>query len=138
MLNDMKISAKLSGSFAILLALMVFLGGFSLYQLNSLNKAATAITGEWLPASKSAADMNLHTSDLRIAEISHILSTSEQDMQQVEKEMADLLAKIGKSGEESRKLISTPEEQKIFDLFSERWEQYLAAQRSVDRTVPCQ
>jgi len=131
MLNDMKIGTKLSGSFAVLLVLMVFLGGFSLYQLNSLNNAATAITGEWLPASKAAADLNLHTSDLRIAEISHILSTSDQDMQQIEKEIADLLAKIGKTGEESRKLISSPEEQKIFDSFSERWEQYLAAQRQL-------
>jgi len=131
MLNDMKIGTKLSGSFVILLGLMVFLGSFSLYQLNNLNNAATAISGEWLPASKAAADLNLHTSDLRIGEMSHVLSTSDQDMQHYEKEITDLLARIGKTGEESRKLISSPEEQKIFDSFSERWEQYIAAHRQL-------
>ena len=127
MLNDMKIGTKLSGSFMVLLGFMIFLGVFSLFQLNNLNKAATAITGEWLPASKAAADLNLFTSDFRIGEMSHVLSTSEQDMNHYEKEIANLQARIKKSSEESRRLISSPEEQKIFDSFSERWGQYLTA-----------
>ncbi|AEJ00796.1 methyl-accepting chemotaxis sensory transducer [Nitrosomonas sp. Is79A3] len=131
MLNDMKIGTKLSGSFMVLLGFMIFLGVFSLFQLNSLNKAATAITGEWLPASKAAADLNLFTSDFRIGEMSHVLSTSEQDMQHYEKEIANLLSRIEKASEESKRLISSPEEQKIFDLFSERWGQYLAAHRQL-------
>ena len=131
MLSDMKIGAKLSGSFMVLLGIMIFLGVFSLFQLNNLNKAATAITGEWLPASKAAADLNLFTSDFRIGEMSHVLSTSEQDMQHYEKEIANLLARIERTGEESRKLISSPEEQKIFDSFSERWGQYLTAHRQL-------
>ncbi|MBY0483169.1 MAG: MCP four helix bundle domain-containing protein, partial [Nitrosomonas sp.] len=131
MLNDMKIGTKLSGSFMVLLGFMIFLGVFSLFQLNSLNKAATAITGEWLPASKAAADLNLFTSDFRIGEMSHVLSTSEQDMHHYEKEIANLLPRIDKASEESKRLISSPEEQKIFDLFSERWGQYLAAHRQL-------
>ncbi len=127
MLNEMKIGTQLVGAFMALLGFMVFLGGFSLYQLNSLNNAATAITGEWLPASKAAADLNLFTSDLRIGEMSHVLSTSDQDMNHYEKEIANLQARIEKSSEESRRLISSPGEQKIFDLFSERWRQYLTA-----------
>ncbi len=94
MLDDMKIGTKLLGSFVVLLGFMIFLGIFSLFQLSSLNKAATAITGEWLPASKAAADLNLFTSDLRIGEMSHVLSTSDQDMNHYEKEIANLLARI--------------------------------------------
>ena len=48
--------------------------------------------------------------------MSHVLSTSEQDMQHYEKEISNLLARIEKTSEESRKLISSPEEQKIFDF----------------------
>ncbi|MBP6367118.1 MAG: MCP four helix bundle domain-containing protein [Nitrosomonas sp.] len=127
MLDDMKIGTKLLGSFVVLLGFMIFLGIFSLFQLSSLNKAATAITGEWLPASKAAADLNLFTSDLRIGEMSHVLSTSDQDMNHYEKEIANLLARIEKTSEESKRLISSPEEQKIFDSFSEQWRQYLTA-----------
>ncbi|MBV6448356.1 methyl-accepting chemotaxis protein [Nitrosomonas sp.] len=131
MLDNMKIGTKLLGSFALLLGFMIFLGIFSVFQLGSLNKAATAITGEWLPASKAAADLNLFTSDLRIGEMSHVLSTSDQDMQHYEKEINSLLTKIEKTSQESKKLISSPEEQKIYDLFVERWGRYLAAHQQL-------
>ena len=126
MFQNMKIGTKLMGSFAVILSITTFLGLFSLLQLNNLNNATTEITQNWLPASRVAADLNLNTSDLRIAEMSHVLSTSEQDMQHQEKVIADLMTTIEKNRAESKRLIANSEEQKIFDEFSKRWEQYQA------------
>ncbi|OQW39369.1 MAG: chemotaxis protein [Proteobacteria bacterium SG_bin4] len=123
--SNMKIGNKLIGSFAILLCITAFLGLFSLTQLNNLNTASTEITGNWLPASKVAAEMNIQTSDLRIAEMSHVLSTTDQDMQRYEKNIAELTLALENNRKESAKLVANPEEQKIFDSFSRKWEAYL-------------
>ena len=131
MFSNMKVGTKLMGSFAAVLSISAFLGLFSLFQLNNLNSATTEITSNWLPASRFAADLNLNTSDLRIAEMNHVLSTSEHDMQHQEKVIADLMSTIEKNRMESKRLIATPEEQKIFDEFNKRWEQYQTDHRQL-------
>jgi len=131
MFSNMRIGTKLIGSFAVLLGITALLGVFSLFQLRGLNNATVEITSNWLPASRYAADLNLNTSDLRIAEMQHVLSTSDQDMQHYEKIIAGLMATIEKNSIESARLVASPEEQKIFDEFSKRWKNYLNDHRQL-------
>ena len=126
---DTKISTKLIGSFAVLLIMMVFLGGFSVFQLNRMNDATTEISTNWLVSTRLATELNTNTSDFRIGEMSHILSTTESDMRRFEKEIADVLATFERNRIAFVKVISSPEEQKMYDDFSRKWETYLAEHR---------
>ncbi len=75
--------------------------------------------------------MNTGTSDFRAAELQHVLSVDEAEMTKYEKELADLHAALGKSIAAYAKLVSSPEEQKLFDSFTLGWNQYLAENKKV-------
>ena len=129
--NDMKIGTKLIGSFAVLLGITAFLGVFALSQMNRMNDATTEITGNWLPAVQAISEINTNTSDLRIGEMSHVLSTEDKAMEKYEKEISDLAVSIDKNIKIYEKLISSPEEQRMYDDFMQKWNLYVAEHRKL-------
>jgi methyl-accepting chemotaxis protein len=105
---------------------MILLGGFSVYRLQEVNSIAAEINENWLPSALHLSDMNTNTSDFRVAELQHILSTDPKEMANYEKDMAQVIANFNKNNEAYKKLISSSEEQKLYDDFSAKWKAYLA------------
>ena len=128
---DLKIFAKLMGAFLAVLLLTVFLGMFSILQLSKVNEVATAMKVNWMPSVRVVSDMNTNTSDFRVAELQHILSTDDKEMAKYEKDMTMVAAGFEKNNVEYVKLISSPEERKIYDGFKKNWDEYLAEHRKV-------
>lgn len=110
---DLRVATKLVISFLAVLALATFLGVFSIVQLALVNQTSTDMELNWMPSVRATSDMNTNTSDYRIAELQHILSTEDAQMKDWEKTMAEVLANFEKNDAEYVKLISDPEEQKI-------------------------
>ncbi len=122
---DMKIGAKLATAFLAVCVLMVILGVFSIIQLDKVNQTSTDMEVNWMPSVRVTSDMNTNTSDFRIGELQHILSLNDAEMARYEKAMADVLAVFEKNSAEYEKLISSPDEQKIYDDFKRRWADYM-------------
>ncbi|HZV63549.1 MAG TPA: methyl-accepting chemotaxis protein [Telluria sp.] len=122
---DLKISAKLMGAFLVVLLLTVFLGMFSILQLSKVNEVATAMKVNWMPSVRVVSAMNTNISDFRIAELQHIVSTDEKEMAKYEQDMTTVAAEFEKNNVEYVKLISSPDEQKIYDRFKKNWHEYL-------------
>ena len=123
----MKLRTKLSLSMGLLMAMLCGLGIFSLYQMNNINDASTEISKNWMPSTVNAQRLNTLTSDYRIQEILHIYSTDKQDMAFYVKRMDDILAQFNQTSAKCSKLLSSPEEQKLYDEFLVAWKEYMAA-----------
>lgn len=123
--NELRVGTKLTLSFVVVLVLMIFLGVLSILKLAQVNQTSTDMEVNWMPSTRAAGEMNTATSDYRIAELQHILSIDEADMTKYEKLLADINRGIEKTEAEYAKLVSSPEEQRIYDSFVQSWKEYL-------------
>ncbi|GGC68754.1 methyl-accepting chemotaxis protein [Undibacterium terreum] len=129
--NNMKISSKLMTSFILMMALTVVLGIFSISKLNQVNQASTDIATNWLPSIRTGLQMQASLARFRISELQHILSTEDADMAAAEKAMETRLGIFRKSQEVYEKLISEPEEKKIYPEFQKSFDSYIATNKKL-------
>jgi methyl-accepting chemotaxis protein len=124
--NNMKIGTKLLLSFSVLILLAIFLGLFSLYQMTKINKTTNDFTLKWMPSVRITADMNTDASIFRIAELQQVLSDDAREMEVYYENELDRVASVfNNHRQEYEKLISSPEEQNMYDEFSKKWKAYL-------------
>ncbi|QBE66354.1 methyl-accepting chemotaxis protein [Pseudoduganella lutea] len=125
------VASKLRLAFGITVALTLLLGGFSLLKLDSVNQTSTEMEVNWMPSVRYAGDMNTATSDFRIAELQHILSHDEAEMTNYERTLEQVGKTLASSRTEYERLISSNEEQQLYDKFSVAWNAYLSQHREV-------
>ncbi|MBK8160098.1 MAG: MCP four helix bundle domain-containing protein [Rhodospirillaceae bacterium] len=130
-MKNLRIGTKLSIAIGILLLGLISLGGLAIYNLAVVNDQSTIIATNWLPSVDITDKLNMNTSDYRIAQGTHIMSTDEAEMAKAE---ADIEA-VGKVITDNRKiyepLISSDEERGLYDQFAKQWEDYLAVSAEV-------
>ena len=127
-LSEIKISIKLIGGFAIVLALATAQSLFGVYTLSDVNSKSTEIADNWLPSVKLSSDINTNTSDFRIAQLKHVLAADDASMDAIEKDMAAVTATLEKNRSTYVKLISSDEERKLYEAFDSEWKKYLSFQ----------
>ena len=125
-LSDLKLSTKLIGGFAIVLALATAQSLYGVYVLKQVNDKSTEISENWLPSVKVTSDINTNTSDFRIGQLQHVLASDDAAMNAFEKEMAEVTAALEKNRSTYVKLISSDEERKLYGAFDSEWKKYLS------------
>ena len=128
---NLKIATKLFFSFGIVIALTLALGLLSIDKLDQVNQTANELDENWLPSVRLVSDVDTNNSDFRGAELQHILAADEKEMDQHEKTMRDVNAELDKNLNDFKKLIHSPEEQKLYESFRKNWEEYLAESKKV-------
>jgi methyl-accepting chemotaxis protein len=123
--RDLRIATKILLSFVLVLTITACLGLFALSEMSDVRMSADEIATNWLPSVKHVSDMNTNTSDFRIAELQHILSTDEDQMIASEKEMDRVAAALRKNEEAYQPLISSKEERRQYDDFKVQWAEYM-------------
>ncbi len=124
--NNIRISVRLLISFLLVILATTVLGTVSMAELNIVNNQSTIIAENWLPSVASVESMNTLTADLRIAELMHVSSLTDQDMKVWEKEILDREAAVEEGMETYEGLISSDEERRIWPLFKDSYEKYLS------------
>jgi methyl-accepting chemotaxis protein len=127
--HPLSVAARLSIAFGLVIALLCGSAVLAIVRMGHINNASTDITTNWLPSSIVSSALNTHTSDFRIAEFQHVLSTDERDMQGYEADMKNLLATIEAKSKDYDKLISSDGERAIWQRFQAAWGDYLAVNR---------
>ncbi len=130
-MNRISIKAKVSGTFGLVLAILVVLGGFSVYELAAVNRTSTDMAENWLPSVQSLGEINAAVSDFRAAEENHILQTDDAGMSAAETAMAKASDNLAKARAAYESLISAGEERALYKAFSDAWDGYKAVNRSV-------
>jgi methyl-accepting chemotaxis protein len=97
--RNLKIAKKLNVVVAAMLALMLGLGVFSIFQLYELNRVTNEINHRWAPGMRSALEIKYGLTRFRSFELFHVVSTEpeilrkyEQDMERQMRQVRDGLA----------------------------------------------
>jgi methyl-accepting chemotaxis protein len=125
-LHDLRIAAKLIVSFSIVLALCTALGVFSIVQLGRVNQTTTDIETNWMPSVQVLLTLKYNVSRIRALEAQHVLSTDAEEMKGIEQKLTDQLAELRKNSADYAKLISEPEEKRLYGDFAKSRDGYLA------------
>ena len=122
-----KIGPRLAAAMGVMLALLILVTVMAMLQMMRMRSATLDITSNWLPSVSLVNQINTNTSDFRIAETAHVLATEDAAMAVKDKAMANVLAELGKNRAAYEKLISSPEEKRLYDSFTADWKSYMAA-----------
>lgn len=99
--------------------------------INQLHSASTEINRRWLPGAIHVGQINMLTSDFRINELQHVLSTQDHDMAVYEQRMDGLLKQINGELSAYESLIRTDAQRRLYEDFLGKWQEYLAINRSM-------
>jgi methyl-accepting chemotaxis protein len=122
-----KIGQRLAAVMGLMLALLMLMSALAILEMSRMQAQTRDITTNWLPSVALVNQINTNTSDYRIAETGHVLATEDADMAVKDKEMATVMAEFDKNRAAYARLISSPEEQRLYDAFLADWKAYMAA-----------
>lgn len=130
-MNGWTLARKLSASFGTLLLLCLLLGALGLWQMSRINAATVEIAENWLPSVETLAEIRAYANQLRRAESDHILSADQAEMDEVDKRIHDLHNKLADFERRYVPLISSPEEQALWNDVQKQKAAYLLTQENL-------
>ncbi|GAB6108311.1 methyl-accepting chemotaxis protein [Fusibacter bizertensis] len=90
----MNIKTKITGSFVILLLLMLALGILSVWSLDNVNDVSTEIATYQIPSLMNADDIKYTLARIRSLEFQHVILTNITDMDELEVRMVDMFSEL--------------------------------------------
>lgn len=124
-MKNWKISTRLTGAFALLVAMLLALALTSFMQLSSLRNETENITGNWLPGVEAVNALEAYSADLRLTILAHVLSTDDAAKASIDKQISEQRTKLAEMRKSYENLISSPEEKKLYDDYVENWSKYV-------------
>ena len=105
----------------IILDLLAITGAFL------LNQQTTKLADEWLVAVELSGEMNYLTSDYRMRQFGHAISSTEEQFSAYEKEIEEAGARIEEVIQEYEKTISSEEDEELYEQAVKLWDNYRLA-----------
>ncbi|WP_181707698.1 methyl-accepting chemotaxis protein [Chthonobacter rhizosphaerae] len=125
------VRTSLIACFSLILLAVAALGFAAVAGSNALRDNTAAIATNWLPSVRIVNVINTATSDYRIAEASHIMSSSDAGMAKAESDIRVVSQAIEDARRTYEALISSDEEQAIYDTFGKLWGTYLTQSAAI-------
>ncbi|WP_459479675.1 methyl-accepting chemotaxis protein [Clostridium saccharoperbutylacetonicum] len=125
------IKSKLILLTAMLIISMISLGVYSINNLNIVNQISTDMSVQLIPSIIQSGSINTMTSDYRILEYEHIISTDPSDMNKKEKEMEDKNKEIQDIISVYEKSFFDDKDKKLFEDAKNNWNEYLKIHEKV-------
>ena len=121
--SKMKITSKLGVGFGAILALVVILGAFSLFQLSKLNANVLDIGTNWMASITYISQLRFDASKLRRWEINSFLTTDKSGAQ---RETDGAMAGIAEDEKLYEPTIASEQERALYQGFRSEWDKHLA------------
>jgi methyl-accepting chemotaxis protein len=123
---NLKIATKLIVSFGLVLLLTLVLGISNIFSMDKVNQASSDLADNWMPSVQAVMELRADFGEFRRWELSHLLYDDPAAMAKMEQRMSDTLAAMKTHGDKYSKLISSPEEQALYDEFNREWASFMA------------
>ena len=130
-MGKLTIKNKLIMAFTFLLSVILVIGVYSEKTIEDVNKRLTEITMLAIPGIQSSGNINIMTSDYRILEFNHIIATSNESMNELEKLMQEKRDEINKELTAYEKTIIADEDREIYNTVQGEWGKYLEISKTV-------
>ncbi|SOC24242.1 HAMP domain-containing methyl-accepting chemotaxis protein, partial [Rhodobacter maris] len=128
---NLSLKAKLIGAFGILLLMIASLGGIAILQMSRINDQSTAIVQNWLPSVSQVRALNTIVAKYRVGEYAHILQTDNAGMERIDTYLQGVLDELKTTRAAYEALISSPEEQKLYNEFSAQLDAYFQQSKRI-------
>ncbi|MDR7306702.1 MCP four helix bundle domain-containing protein [Rhodoferax saidenbachensis] len=120
-MNNLKIGTRIVGALVAMMVMLFLMATVSLMQMGVLNASTKDIADNWLPSVAAINAMNTMASDIRLTQAQHLMNTDEAAMASLDKKVNAEREDMVKLRKAYEVLISSPEEQKLYDSFSGEW-----------------
>ncbi len=131
LIKNVSIGSKMKIGFFSLTAMTLALGILFVFLVEKLSDNARVIADVNLVSVRATSDINTNTSDFRVAEIQHILSEDQLEMNKYDKDMEKQLDNI-KKNEEAYEAVITESDKPVYEKFKELWGFYLREHAKLD------
>jgi methyl-accepting chemotaxis protein len=121
---DLKIIGKILTVVSAIMLLMLLLGAFSILQLSRVNGSTEDIATRWLPGLAAVDNLDKISNEFRRWELQFILSTSRAEWDLDQKKMAEVEERLKQADAGYQKLISSPDEKKLYGEYQAAWISY--------------
>lgn len=121
------IKMKLQLVFLGMVTTFALFGLFSNDLMKSMNNQSSEIEKNWMPSIITVNAMNTLVVNYRVSILRHIMSTSELDMLQWQKNAKRTAGKIAKLTKQYEALISSDEERDIYQKYADNYKQYMTS-----------
>ena len=122
--KDRAIKAKLNFMVVVAIGLMAILGIGALFGAYELN-AQTKELHNWLKANNIVAEIDYLTSEVRLKQYAHVISSTTAEFTQHEKEIEDLKTKLNGLITEYETTIESEIDRQYYEAACAAWEDYL-------------
>ena len=126
--SNLKIGVRLALAFAIVLALSVIIGVFSISRIAVVNDATTEVATNWLVGTRALSAYHAAISDMRRAEALHAMANKEEQFVQAEKRIAEDKGRASKALSEYAATVDSAEERPLLEAIQTAQQYYFAAQ----------
>ncbi|MBN3759465.1 methyl-accepting chemotaxis protein [Burkholderia sp. Ac-20365] len=134
-LNTLKIGPRLGAGFAIVLVLLCAVSGISLLESSHIYDGTYRIGNDWLPSVETLGKMRSDADDVRRFSLRELLSADPNQLRAVRSQHADAMNAFAASMNAYTKLVSSPEEQQIFDNIKSSWASYLDVDAKIEKLI---
>ncbi|MFP6847110.1 MAG: methyl-accepting chemotaxis protein [Pseudomonas sp.] len=139
-LRNLNIAPRASLGFGLVALLVLLLGSFSQLKMSEMNRESDQINENWLPSILNLGQMNQDIMRLRALTLRMMLNTDELHHQQNIANAEALKNNLSEAQNSYEKLISSAEEQALYDHFKQaegsylqEWQKIIEAMRRNDR-----
>jgi methyl-accepting chemotaxis protein len=131
---DLKIIERLAIGFLAIIALSVFIGAFSIFQLREVNENAAIVKDTYLPSARKTSGINALIADYRVLELEHVISDNDQEMARLDANLKSVGDEITATTAGFEGLISTDRERSHYNEFVRAWGNYMVTSRRTLKT----
>lgn len=130
-LKNIKVKEKLNLYKKYMLGIIVVLGIVVIVLSLLLNLRLKEITEVWAPALECVQQLDILTSNYRVKQYGHLVSTTDAEMREYEAELSEIDKKITIISEKFMKYSTSDEERKIYAEVNKKWLKYKAKSEQV-------
>ncbi|UWE15408.1 methyl-accepting chemotaxis protein [Herbaspirillum huttiense] len=130
---DLKIAHKLNAGFLVVLVFIVGLGGFSLIQLEQVNKSSAELARDWLPSIDSLSKISLALARSRSFDMQQVLTDDKKEEQAARERGNKQMALLEKEMARYATLVSDPREKELQPEIGRNIAAYKAAHERMEK-----
>lgn len=131
-MKNLKIRIKILIGFAVALFLLLVVGLFGIFQMETINNQTQEITKNWMPSIRELGTMNYSQANLRIKEYRHVyISKTKEEKLAVEKSMDQIMQSYDNSAKWYITTIASDEERNLFNAVVKSHDLYIEAHNQI-------
>jgi methyl-accepting chemotaxis protein len=125
MFRKLTLRAKMLAAFSVMALLLALLAGVALLKLAALNARTQEIGTNWLPSVESLGNLDADVALIRLAQFRQVGARDAPAKAMADKLLQERSENYDKHRAAYVKLITSPQEQALWDDFEAKWKRYL-------------